>query len=205
MAKKNSKGRVRVFFAEIEGDDETIQDGLKAMASAVGKTFQPNIVKIVQNQPLGLPGEEALDEIDEALEDLEDLDDVTVDGEVTKKKPKPNGKKRKPPKMTLVKSLDFHPDGKTSFADFVEEKGPSTQYEQIVVSVYWMKKLLELDGLTFDHVYTCFDEANWKIPTNLPQIVRNCAAKKGWVEIEEDDIVFSTKGKNQVEHELGKE
>lgn len=204
MAKKNSKGRVRVFFAEIEGDDETIQDGLKAMASAVGKTFQPNVVKVVQGQPLGLSSNDTQDEVEDAMEDLEELDDLTLEGEVVKKKRKTNGKKRKPPKMTLIKSLDFRPDGKLSFSEFMEDKQPTTQHEQIAASVYWMKNLQELDGLTFNHVYTCFDEANLKIPSNLPQVIRNCAARKGWVEIEGDDIVVSTLGKNQVEHELPK-
>lgn len=47
MAKDNSKARVRVFFGEIEGDNETIRDGLRSIAAAVNKTFQsgPAVVR----------------------------------------------------------------------------------------------------------------------------------------------------------------
>src|SRR5687768_601818 len=47
--KKDEKARVRVFFGEIEGDNETIRDGLRSIAQAVNRTFQPEtrIVKII--------------------------------------------------------------------------------------------------------------------------------------------------------------
>ena len=204
MAKKGQKGRVRVFFAEIEGDDETIQDGLKAMATAVSKTFQPTIVKVIENQPINLPSEEFSEEIDDASEYLEELEDDSVDSKDGKKKRNSSGKKRKPPKMSLVKDLDFRPEGKESFAEFVQKKKPSTQNDKVVVSVYWMKTVLERGNLTFNHIYTCFDDAKFRIPNNLPQAVRNCAARKGWVEIIDNDIVVSTRGKNHVEHDLPK-
>ena len=48
MAKEN-KARVRVFFGEIEGDNETIREGLQSIAAAVSKTFNsnPSIVKVL--------------------------------------------------------------------------------------------------------------------------------------------------------------
>lgn len=47
--KKSDKARVRVFFGEIEGDDVTIRDGLRSIAEAVNRTFQPDtrIVKVI--------------------------------------------------------------------------------------------------------------------------------------------------------------
>jgi len=37
MAKNGGRGRIRVFFAEVEGDDETIQEGLQAINVAANK------------------------------------------------------------------------------------------------------------------------------------------------------------------------
>jgi hypothetical protein len=48
MAKESSKARIRVFFGEIEGDNETVQEGLRSIASAVQKTFQMStLVKVL--------------------------------------------------------------------------------------------------------------------------------------------------------------
>ena len=125
MAKKNSQGRVRVFFAEIEGDDETIQDGLKAMASAVNKTFQPKVVNIYRNQPLELPGEESAGETDDTLEDLAELEENTIEGEfVDRKKRNKSGKKRKPPTMSLIRDLDFRPEGGRAWRRVVRDRRP---------------------------------------------------------------------------------
>ena len=49
---KESRARVRVFFGEIEGDNETIRDGLRSIAAAVNKTFQQENV-IVKVLPTG--------------------------------------------------------------------------------------------------------------------------------------------------------
>lgn len=201
MAKKDSKGRVRVFFAEIEGDDETIQDGLKAMATAVGKTFQPTtVVKYLPSQNGNAIDSEALNLIEETP--VENEDDA-LDEEFSTRERKPT-KKRKPPKMSLVKTLNLIPEGKKSFRDFVEEKNPTSQMEQVTVSVYYLKKILDLENVTADYVYTCLDHADLRIPNDLPQIIRNTASRKGWVETGEDDILLTTMGKNHVEHDLPK-
>ena len=49
MAKKEKNGRIRVFFAEFEGDSQTIQEGLQAIGSAATQMFQssPNTVKVI--------------------------------------------------------------------------------------------------------------------------------------------------------------
>ena len=47
--KKDDKARVRVFFGEIEGDNESLRDGLRSIAQAVNRTFQSDtrIVKVL--------------------------------------------------------------------------------------------------------------------------------------------------------------
>ncbi|MDZ8235821.1 MAG: hypothetical protein RMZ69_01360 [Nostoc sp. ChiQUE01a] len=49
MANKGGRGRIRVFFAEVEGDDETIQEGLQAINVAANKIFQspPKTIKVL--------------------------------------------------------------------------------------------------------------------------------------------------------------
>lgn len=205
MAKKKesnkSKGRVRVFFAEIEGDDETIQDGLKAMATAVGKTFQPTT--IIQR----MPAPPLLPESSQSDAEFEDVLDAEYEESVDweEESPKPKSSKRKIPKMQLIKDLDLRPDGKKSLGEFYGEKAPKTQADQIAVHVYYLRKILELEEVTSHHVYTCFKEVSVKVPNDLPQIIRNTANKKGTVDTSDANCIrITTIGENLVEHDLPK-
>jgi hypothetical protein len=49
MAKDSNKARVRVFFGEIEGDNESIREGLRSIAATLNKAFQtaPTIVQVL--------------------------------------------------------------------------------------------------------------------------------------------------------------
>jgi hypothetical protein len=55
MAKeqREGKGKVRVFFAEVEGTDATIQNGLQSLAMALARAMQPpppvRVVKPLSN------------------------------------------------------------------------------------------------------------------------------------------------------------
>jgi hypothetical protein len=71
MAKDGGRGRIRVFFAEVEGDDETIQEGLQAINVAANKIFQSSPTKIVKVLPASAT---PLDE-DELLEEFDNEDE----------------------------------------------------------------------------------------------------------------------------------
>jgi hypothetical protein len=196
MAKKNSKGRVRVFFAEIEGDDETIQDGLKAMAVAVGKTFQPKT--IVKQIALEADPDEDEDELDDELE----LDDDVIDATSTRKREKKKSAV-KAPKFILLGDLDLKPEGKVNLTDWMASLNASKQYEQVTACVYYLRKTLQLEGLTHDHVYTCLKEVGIPVPKLLPTQLRNIASRQGLLDCSDmKQIDITTAGENLVEHKL---
>jgi hypothetical protein len=100
MAKEN-KARVRVFFGEIEGDNETIRDGLRSITAAVNKTFhsQPPIVKMLAVDA-NVTDEELVEHVEQQLADASD-------GEANGEEPvlgvakvtKTPGQKKKPPSV----------------------------------------------------------------------------------------------------------
>lgn len=49
MANNGCRGRISVFFAEFEGNDETIQEALQAIGVAANKIFQssPKTIKLL--------------------------------------------------------------------------------------------------------------------------------------------------------------
>ena len=197
MANKTGKqGRVRVFFAEFEGDDQTIQEGMRAMSMAVNKTFQPaRVVKYLPHPPVeDMPlfpenGDEPADE--------DDVLQVDTSPAGTRQKTK-----RKLPVMSLVKNLDFCPEGKPDLKAFYAEKQPKTQLEEIAVFVFYLRQVLGIEGVTPNHVFTCFDETGARTPNDTPQIIRNTGARKGWVDVSASGIEITTRGITFVKHDL---
>lgn len=201
---ESPRGKLRVFFAEFDGDDATIQEGLRAISVAVGKTFQtvqPTKYIQVDSQKQNLTDhspqsgqEEQVGETDEVIE---------VEAEPVRR-PKPAAK-RKPPTMSLVKELNLYPKKGKSLKDFFKEKAPKSQLEQVATCVYYLRRILEIDGVTANHVYTCLKEVGVRTPNDLPQILRNCAKDKGWIDTKDaSNIQISNRGENLLEHELPK-
>lgn len=196
MAKNSGRGRIRVFLAEFEGDDKTIQEGLQAISIAASKIFQspPKIIKVQSTAAIPMNEDELLEELDEEDEELRV--DISANS-----KPKQSSYKR--PAMLLVKELNLRPEGKLSWRDFHEQKQPVTQEHTITVAVYYLKCILEIDKLTPQHVFTCFKDANIRTPKHLPQAIRDISKRKGWFDTSErGNIKITNHGENFVEHDL---
>jgi hypothetical protein len=149
---KDQKSRVRVFFGEIEGNNETIRDGLRSIASAVNRTFQPttSIIKVVTTKG-DLNDQELLEHIEKqnAKESADDGQEPTaLDTDLTKPAKSGGRRPRKPPSYSLVKELNLRPDGKPSLRDFFAEKQPPSQQEELTVILYYLCKILETPQAT---------------------------------------------------------
>jgi len=121
-----------------------------------------------------------------------------------KKRKKSEGttrKKRKRP--SILKGLNLRPKDNKSFKDFASEKLPSSQQEQCVVAIYYLKHTLNEGKITADHVHTCFKDAGWRLPANLHQRLAYVASQKGWLDTSSmDDIRLTPAGENLVVHDL---
>lgn len=110
------------------------------------------------------------------------------------------------PKTTapsIVRDLNLQPNGKKSFRDFAESKKPATNGHRGVVAVYYLRHELGIDPISSDHVYTCFKDAGWRVPADLPNALQVIASVKGWLDTKSmKDIKLSTLGENLVEHDL---
>lgn len=204
---KGEKAKVRVFFGEIEGDNETVQDALRSIAAAVNKTFQPNIAAM----RLPAVGDQS-DKNGEHVTVGEGImqtpyDDVEeVDGfQPTQSKAAKQTSKRskKGPTYQHVKDLDLRPEGKTSLRDFFNEKRPREQQEKIVVVLYYLHRVLEMDGVTIHHVFSGLKDVGQRVPNDIAQTLRNIASRKGWVDSSDTSNLKTTvSGDNFVEHDL---
>lgn len=105
--------------------------------------------------------------------------------------------------MSIVKDLNLRSEGNPWFREFYDQKKTSTQEQAVTVAVYYLKRILELDKITPEHVFTCFKDVERKTPKNMPQTIRDTAKRKGWVDTSErGNIKITNHGENLVEHDL---
>lgn len=123
-----------------------------------------------------------------------------------------NKKADRAPKQTRSKSmesykmlgnLDLNPQGKTSLRAFMASKNPADAGEINTVIVHYLKKTLNTEHVTLDHIYTCYKSTDKKVPTALLQSLKDAMRRKGWVDSSNiADIKLTTAGENLVEYEL---
>jgi hypothetical protein len=124
-------------------------------------------------------------------------------------KPEPNGeagqKRRKAVKASLAvdKSLNLRPAGKQAFKDFVADKQPGTNDERNVVTVYYLKELLEVSKATIGQILACYKEADWRVPGNPLNSLQVTASRMAWLDTQDrDDIKLTPQGENTVKFDL---
>jgi hypothetical protein len=121
------------------------------------------------------------------------------------KAPGEDGKRmrRRAASPSAVRDLDLAPKGETSLKDFVAEKQPKTNHDKNVVSVYYLAEVLRLNGVTVDHVFTCYKDMRWREPGNLANSLALTANRKRFLDTAGlDDIKLTPAGRNHVDHDL---
>lgn len=106
---------------------------------------------------------------------------------------------------SIVKDLNLRPSDKKSFKDFVAEKKPTSNDMKNTVIVFYLHRYLSIQKVSFNHVYTCYKEADWRIPADIANSLRQTYSRRGWIDpSDKDDIQLTALGENLVEHDLPK-
>jgi hypothetical protein len=93
-----------------------------------------------------------------------------------------------------------------SFKDFCDEKKPGSAMEFNAAAVYYLQKLLGLNEVTLDHVYTCYAEVSRKPPGAFRQSFIDTKNKEGWLEFDDSgNLSIPHRGTVFVEHDLPRE
>lgn len=112
--------------------------------------------------------------------------------------------KRRSSSPNVVRDLSLRPKGKTAFVDFADEKKPATHQQKQVVIVHWLRHEAGMsEGITTDHVNTCYLEANWPRPSDLSNALAVTSKRKGWLDTSDlSNIRVTTRGEDEVNHNL---
>ena len=105
---------------------------------------------------------------------------------------------------SIVKDLNLRPEGKKSLKEIFEQKSPESNIDKNTVFVYYLQEVLGLQGITLDHIYTCYMETKQRIPGNLRQSIFDTASSRyGYLDTKDvKNIKLSTQGQNLVIHDL---
>lgn len=105
--------------------------------------------------------------------------------------------------FSIDKGLDFFNTSYRTLDAFVDEKKPSNQLENCLISVYWLTRIAtEAEKATVERVYTCFKHMKWPVPANLPNTIAQ-AGVKGWLDSSNrEDLKVVIAGENYVEHQM---
>lgn len=143
MARRNNdptsgadKAKVRVFFAEVEGNNDSVQEALKTMVSAMSRPVRVISEQKTNGEAVLLAQQSVVEEIDERGEQPEEVAEVGEESSsLAARKARGTGKKvDRNSGLNLVPDLNFRPSGKQTLKEFVEEKGPTSDLEARKIS-----------------------------------------------------------------------
>jgi hypothetical protein len=100
--------------------------------------------------------------------------------------------------------IDFHPSKSKSLKEFYEEKSPKSDPEKYAVIMKYLEKILGLNNITRNHLYSAFKALSLKVP-NVSKGLNNTRGRHGWVQFSGNGPISLTRiGENYVDHDLPK-
>ena len=169
-----------VMLFQLEGSDDTLQEGFRTINSAIDKLANP-VVRVIGQQPVakGLSasknGNDGGSHVLEAEIFEDELEAETTTPEAAKTKKGPTGAPRQP----KVLDLDLK-TGSKSLREYLEEKNPTSHARKSLLISAWLKASLATDEVTMDHIYTGYRHMGWTSPKDITSPLRGMKRKNGW-------------------------
>jgi hypothetical protein len=175
ISTKPSKMTVMLF--QLEGSDETLQEGFRTINTAIERLANPVVRVIGLPQPKGLPtsrnGEDNASELLEAeVVEEGETEEVPVERPKTARAP---GVPRQP----KVLELDFKV-GTVPLRTYLDQKNPPSHSRKCLLIAAWLKANLSIDDMTMDHIYTAYRHMGWTSPKDITSPVRGMKKQNGW-------------------------
>jgi hypothetical protein len=164
------KSKMTVMVLQLEGNDETIQQGFKALETAL-QGLAPRSVTLLapqkQNQTDTLTtNAETLEVNQEAQSPVEFDESNAIENTKSEK-----NKKRRAVRTPSIVAMDI----KTapSIEDFYKKHGsPDTDKGRALLILAWLKEHRNIQEATADHIFTVLKLVNWHIPPDVGQSIR---------------------------------
>lgn len=94
-------------------------------------------------------------------------------------------------------------DDKPDLKQFYAKKNPTSGYECNAVFVYYLQKIVKVEKITPQDIYTCYKYVGKRYASALRQNLIDTKRDKGWIDTSNiQAIALTPKGENYVEYEL---
>jgi uncharacterized protein YjhX (UPF0386 family) len=171
------RGKVRLRFVEfeLEGLSSTIEESIKSLVSSMNRANGGSLPN--QQRTNGLPrtakvvASNAADNSKEAVQGNLELDmdsDTLRTEESSPDRPKTTRHYTQP---EFLEDFDLD-SGEKPFKTYATEIEPETDNHRYLVIAAWSKQWRNLESITNDHVYTCYQKMGWKSQRDVGQPFR---------------------------------
>lgn len=176
IGSKPSKMTVMLF--QLEGNDETIQEGFRTINNAIEKLVNP-VVRVIAAPnggtavlPLGIS------KSGDAGPVVDVMAEETLDDEVktTSSKAPKSGLARKLP-MPAIIELELT-KGEQPLKEYLEQKKPTSDIRKYLLIAAWLKENLGIDEVGINHIYTCYRAMEWQVPDDVAAPLRSMKRKQ---------------------------
>ncbi len=170
MAKKDDNGKIKVLLFELEGNNETLKEGIKTIADTLSDK-KINILKV--------ESKEVIDNLLEEAEVIEELDlESNSENNIEEKNSNSTRKTKRTYSTPDVIELDLK-KGSPNFEEFVKNTNPTSNSKKYLVIAYWLKEKLGIKEISKEHIYTCFKFMKWSVPADILQPLRSLKSTNG--------------------------
>jgi hypothetical protein len=84
----------------------------------------------------------------------------------------------------VIERIDFSPSKGIDFNKFLNDYNLNTHSKKILAYIYFLKKELNVEKVTLNHIYTAFVYLNASVPKSLYQIISDLKNKFNWVDFD---------------------
>jgi hypothetical protein len=209
------------YFASKFGQEPFVETDIKKMYEESKrknesrmKNFSTNFTKVVSGGFIRVLNSEeyiliqkGIDEVKVILGQSSEKGSSRVEGKLDKvsvKKVKPKAS-QKSASFSLVSDLNLNPSNTKSLKMFYGEFLAKSFFEKNLLFVYYMERIIKINDISANHIYTCYKHVGQKIPGNLYQSLVDTKNHKGWIETKDiNDLKITIAGENYVEHDFHK-
>lgn len=175
MAKRRAEecenSKITVFFTQVEGSNETLQQAMQAiMGAVVGATGGlPPARKSVANL--------AVVKASRAESEGNEIEDEPIDAvEVSAPKVRVRTAARTQVRSPDIVDLDL--DSSPTLEEYFKPVADTAAVNRYILIAYWLKRNRNIEEVTVDHIFTCFKRMNWSVPSVPLQPLIDAKSKK---------------------------
>lgn len=170
---RDAKGKVTFVMFQVEGDDETLQQGFRAMEQAFQRLGSPTRVyspPVATTNLLPKSGKPDTEQVE-----AEDVEPAAQPQHTTTEVVGGNGHKatkvRKYTQPNFLSDLELTA-GQESFKDYATKKDPKSDNHKYLIIARWLQLHKNIDTITIDHIFTCFQAMKWPSQKDVGQPLR---------------------------------